>query len=107
MTLLESVIALVILSLSAIGVLGIFQQTNRAAADAQAWTVATSYAEQGMEAAKIGGPAVRDLNAISLTAGYTRRMQSQPSHSGLADVSVTVVMPGGATLVMHRLVQPR
>ena len=104
MTLLETVVALVILSLSAIGVLGIFQQANRAAGDAQTWSVATGYAEQGMEAAKIGPTALRELDTSPLSGGYGRRIEVHPSVSGLADVSVTVTVPGGASLVVHRLV---
>lgn len=103
MTLLETVVALVILSLSAIGVLGIFQQTNRAAVDAQTWSVATSYAEEGVEAAKIGPVALRDLKLSRLPAGYGRRIQVTAAAHGLLDVTVTVAVPGGATMVVHRL----
>ncbi len=103
MTLLETVVALVILSLSAIGVLGIFQQANRSAVDAQAWSVATSYAEQGVEAAKIGPAALRELDASRLPDGFTRRIDVRPAAHGLADVSVTVTVPRGASMVVHRL----
>ena len=104
MTLLESVIALFILSLTAIGVLGIFQQTNRAAADARAWTVATSYLEEGMESAKIGVSA-GSLSASSLPPGYSRQLEARPGPNGLTDVVVSVSIPGGAALTVHRLVQ--
>ena len=105
MTLLESIIALVILSLSAVGALGIFQGANRAATGAQAWTIAASYAEQGIESAKIG-----DRDAIAQTRmpnGFSRRVESKPASHGLLDVAVTVGLPGGAFLVVHRLVQPQ
>lgn len=105
MTLLETVVALVILSLSAIGVLGIFQQTNRAAVNAQAWSVATSYAEHGVEATKIGPAALRNLDATPLRAGFGRRIEMRPAAHGLADVTVTVTVPGGASIVVHRLSQ--
>ena len=105
MTLLETVVALVILSLSAIGILGVFQQTNRAAAEANSWAVATSYAEQGMEAAKIGPAALREIAATHLPTGYSRRIDARPGRGGLTDVSVTVAVPGGASLVVHRLIQ--
>lgn len=107
MTLLESVIALVILSLTAVGVLGIFQQTNRAAADARAWTVATSYMEEGMESAKLGASSASPLDRASLPSGYTRQVEAQPGPSGLTDVVVTVTIPGGAALTVHRLVHSR
>lgn len=106
MTLLETVVALVILSLSAIGVLGIFQQTNRAAVDAQAWSAATSYAEEAVEAAKIGPAALRELDASRLPAGFDRRIETRAAEHGLVDVSVRVTVPGGASMVVHRLIQP-
>jgi type II secretory pathway pseudopilin PulG len=105
MTLLESVIALVILSLTAVGVLGIFQQTNRAAADARAWTVATSYLEEGMESEKIGTLSASSLSGNSLPSGYSRRVEARPGPNGLTDVLVSVSIPGGAALTVHRLVQ--
>lgn len=105
MTLLESVIALVILSLTAVGVLGIFQQTNRAAADARAWTTATAYMEAAMESAKIGEWST--ASAVSLPPGFSRRIETQPGPNGLTDVVVTVSVPGGAALTVHRLMSPR
>lgn len=105
MTLLESVIALVIVSLTAVGVLGIFQQTSRAAADARAWTVATSYLEEGMESAKIGGQSASSSTGSPLPPGYDRRVDMQPAPNGLTDVIVTVSIPGGGALTVHRLVQ--
>ena len=103
MTLLETVVALVILSLSAIGVLGIFQQSNRNAINAQAWSVATSYAEEGVEAAKIGQAALRELDASRLPPGFSRRIDVRPAAHGLSDVAVTVSVPDGASMVVHRL----
>lgn len=106
MTLLETVVALVILSLSAIGVLGVFQQTNRTAVDAHAWTVATAYAEEGVEASKIGPAARREIDGSRLPPGFSRRIDVRPAAHGLSDVSVTVTIPGGASMVVHRLIQP-
>ena len=105
MTLLESVIALVILSLTAVGVLGIFQQTNRAAADARAWITATTYMEEAMESAKLG--AWPGSNAESLPPGYSRQTEMRPGPSRLTDVVVTVRIPGNAAFTVHRLVSPQ
>ena len=105
MTMLESVIALVIVSLTAVGVLGIFQQTNRAAANARAWAVATSYMEEGMESAKLGAWSV--FGASSLPSGFSRRIDAQRGPNGLADLAVTVSIPGGAAMTIHRLVDSR
>jgi type II secretory pathway pseudopilin PulG len=105
MTLLESVIALVILSLTAVGVLGIFQQTSRAADDARAWTAATSYLEEGMETVKLGEWTTSSLTASSLPPGYARHFERRPGPNGLTDVAVTVSIPGGAALTVHRFVR--
>ena len=107
MTLLESVIALVILSLSAIGVLELFQQANRSASQAQEWTLATAYAEQGMEVAKIGDAALRDLNALPLKTGYLRQIRTKPALRGLVDMEVVVALPAGASFALHRLMPVR
>ncbi len=107
MSLLESVIALVILSLSAIGVLELFQETNRAASRAEEWTIAAEYAEEGIEAAKLGASAVTEISSTPIRAGYSRQFRSRPAAHGLTDVSVVVGIPGGASLIVHRLIQPR
>lgn len=107
MTFLESIIALVILSLVAVGVLGIFQQANRAVFDAQTWTVAASLAEQGMEVVKIGGGSDAEVDSRAVPSGFTRRIDSKPGPSGLRDVLVTIGMPGGGSIVAHRLVGPK
>ena len=107
MTLLESIIALVILSLAAVGALGVFQQANRSASDAHAWTVAASLAEQGMEAAKISRGAVAELDQTVAPAGFVRRLDRRPGPRGLSDVSVTIVIPGGRTVVAHRLMESK
>ena len=54
MTLLEALIALVILGLSAIGYLDVFQSSARAVRDADEWTRTVSMAESTMEAATLG-----------------------------------------------------
>lgn len=107
MTLLESVIALVILSLSAVGALEVFQQTSRSVEEARQWTAAAAYAEQGIEAAKTAMPALTEASAAPLAAGYSRRILTSPAQSGLEDVSVVVGLPNGASLTVHRLMLPR
>ncbi len=104
MTLLESVIALVILSLSAIGALEVFQETNRSVEDARAWTVAISYAEQGIEAAKNGSAVLREAMAMPLAPGYSRKIITTPAQLGLTDVAIVVGLPSGAAFTIHRLV---
>ena len=49
MTLLESLVALVIIGLTAVGFLELFQGTSRSSRDADAWLQAVAYAESAME----------------------------------------------------------
>lgn len=102
MTLLESVIALVILGLASVGFLELFQSTNRSTRDAQDWVTAVAYAEEGIEAVK--------ANALDASVsnppptGLARNIELKPWRDGMTDVVVTVTMTGGAQLVLHRLV---
>ena len=106
MTLLESVVALVILALSAVGALQLFQETARSASQAQEWTVAASYAEQGLEAAKLGPSVLRGIERRPMPSGYSRVVTSERASHGLVEVTVNVAIPGGAVLSVHRLVHP-
>ncbi len=107
MTLLETVIALVILSLAAVGLLELFQGSSRSAADAEAWVTAVAYAEEGVEAAKIGPPAISRLQGKILAPGFARLVRKEPAEAGVDDIVVTVTLPGGAKYVVHRLVEAR
>lgn len=104
MTLLESVVALVILGLSAVGFLEVFQGASRSTTDAQAWVTAVSYAEEGVEAAKIGGAALVASERAAAPAGMSRRIELQPWRGRVADVVVTITLPGGQRFALHRLV---
>ncbi len=105
MTLLESVIALVILSLAAIGLLELFERTSMTAGDAQSWVTAVAYAEQGVEAVKIGDVALRALQAQRLAPGFSRRVEKSAPRNGIADVVVTVAIPRGGQYTVHRLMR--
>ncbi|AHG91947.1 hypothetical protein J421_4410 [Gemmatirosa kalamazoonensis] len=97
MTLLEAVVALVILGLGASGFLGLFAQSARAAHDAAEWTRTVAYAESGMEAAALGVAARDSL------AGWTRVVEVRPRADGLAEIDVTVTSPRGARFTLRRL----
>ncbi len=98
---------MVILALSAVGALELFQETARSASEAQQWTVAASYAAQGLEAAKLGAAELRDIEAAPVPTGYSRRISTDRASHGLLDVTVTVEIPGGAYLSIHRLVDSK
>ncbi len=105
MTLLESVVALVILGLAATGFLEIFQQTARDTREAAAWSSAVSYAEEGIEAAKIGPGAVAGAQRESAPPHLQRRIEIAPWRGRIADLVVTVTFDDGRHFIIHRLVE--
>ncbi|HEX2723639.1 MAG TPA: hypothetical protein VHM24_12050 [Gemmatimonadaceae bacterium] len=104
MTLLETVIATVILSLAAIGVLELFEQASRSASDADEWVAAIAYAEEGIEAAKIGQVAMNVLPQRPVASGFSRQVSIAAAGRGFSDIVVTVSLPRGGRYVLHRLV---
>src|SRR5688572_28205594 len=107
MTLLESLIALVLLGLAAVGFLEAFQSASRSTTNAADWVQAVSYAEAAMEQTKLGSG---DRAAAStLPPGFVRRIDVQP-WSGAGDVAritITITHPGERTFVLNRLVRVR
>lgn len=101
MTLLESIVALVILGLAAVGFLELFQRATVATRDTAAWSRAVAVAELSMERAVLRAESSRDtLN------GLARRIEVRPWANGLQEIIVTVDVPppAGASVVLHRLV---
>jgi type II secretory pathway pseudopilin PulG len=107
MTLLEALVALVILGLSAVGFLEAFQGTSRATRDAETWVQAVGYAEAAMERTKLGGGAAGAPFPDALPPGFARRVDVRPwpGAAGVAEVTVTIALPGGGAFVLHRLVR--
>jgi type II secretory pathway pseudopilin PulG len=107
MTLFESLVAIVILGLAAVGFLGAFQATSRSTRQAGEWVVAVGHAEAAMEETKLG---ISTGNALgdSLPGGFTRTVAVQPwpELAGMERVTVTVTMPGGGAFSLERLVRP-
>lgn len=99
MTLLESVVSLVILAIAAVSFLGTFQQSARAARNAEHWLRGTQLAEASIEAHKAG------TEAPPNEAGFTTTVAETPLTSGLVDVEVAVLLPDGQRLVVHRIMR--
>ncbi len=101
MTLLESIVALVILGLAAVGFLELFQRASVATRDTASWSHAVAVAELTMERAVLRTEASRDT-----VGGLQRRVEIRPWTLGLREIVVTVDVPppAGATVVLHRLV---
>jgi Tfp pilus assembly protein PilV len=99
-TLLEALVALVVLGVGATGFLGLFQQSAHAARNAAEWTRTVAYAESGMEAATIG---VAPLDTLP---GWTRAVDTRPwpGRAGLTEIDVTVVSPRGVRFTLRSVV---
>lgn len=104
MTLLESLIAMVIVSLAAVGLLELFHVSNRGAADTREWVMAIAYAEEGLEAAKGGRIAMSAASSHRQADGLSREIRVIPFRDGVDDVVVTVRFSRGGSYTLHRLV---
>ncbi len=98
MSLLESLVSLVILGIAAVSFLGTFQQSARAVRDADQWLRGSQIAEAATEALKVGAAPPPD------ESGYVTTIEERPLAAGLTDVAVSVVLPNGQRLVVHRVV---
>lgn len=105
LTLLEVMVALVILSVIGLGYLELFRQSHRVAGDSHLWSRAVEYAEDAMERAKLEGPATLQQVTEELPGGFRRRVSAQPWLPGLVAVEVTVALPGSGRLDLRRLLQ--
>jgi type II secretory pathway pseudopilin PulG len=105
MTLLESLVALVILGLAAVGFLELFQRVSATTRDTVAWTRAVQVAETTMERAIIG----EQVQATDTLDGLRREVRVRPWRAGLREISVTVHLPppGVAQVEIRRLVAAR
>ncbi|MES3033943.1 MAG: type II secretion system protein [Gemmatimonadota bacterium] len=101
MTVLESLVALVILGLAAVGFLELFQRASVATRDTAAWSHAVRVAELTMEQAVLMPTPRRDT-----VSGLHRRVELRPWGPRVQElvVSVDVAPPTGATVTVHRLV---
>jgi type II secretory pathway pseudopilin PulG len=107
MTLLEALVALVVLGLSAVGYLQVFQAGSRSIRDSEAWDRAVAVGESAMESellVRSGGAAPPKP---TLPDGFTTQVAASPWRGRLTDIVVTVQMPGGQVFTMHRLVRPK
>ena len=107
LTLLEVMVALVILSLVALGYLQLFHGSHRLVGAAREWSQAVEYAQDAMERVKLGGPNVLGMPAESLPGGFRREITSRPWQPGLTLVTVTVFLPAGGHFDLNGLTRDR
>lgn len=101
MTLLESIVALVILGLAAVGFLELFQRASAATLESARWSHAVSVAELTMERSILAPQALQDT-----LDGVERRVVITPWRNGVREIVVSIAVPpsAGAGVVLHRLV---
>lgn len=107
LTLLEVMVALVILSLVAVGYLGVFQGSHQIVARSRAWSDAIGYAADGMEQTKLDLPGAGDQPVALLPDGFRREVTAKPWQPGLALITVTVALPDGRRFELRRLARVR
>lgn len=109
MTLLEALVALVILGTSAVGFLGVFQSSAQSAQRAREWHRAAAVAEAALEEAvraRLEGTMAEPVRLAGSDDPQVRVSEEawSPSVTGLV---VEVRLPDGRTLTVHRLVRRR
>ena len=107
MTLLEAMVALVILALSAVGYLEVFRAGASAGRDADEWTRTVAIAESAMEAATLGDARQAQDAVGAPAAGFRQQLEVRRWRSGIREVVVTVTSPRGVSFTLHRLARDR
>jgi len=108
LTLLETMVALVILGLVVLGFLAVFQSSARLAGDSERWSQAVAYAEDAMETVKLDPPLGSAGPArAGLAGGFARSVEARAWDDSLRLVTVVVTLPGGGRVTLNRLVEVR
>ena len=107
MTLLEALVALVILGASAAGFLGVFQNGARSMQSAAEWNRATEAAEAAIEETVRAKLAGTDGPFLTEGAGLPASVTVQQWSTTVDDMVVRVSLPDGRTMTVHRLVRRR
>lgn len=102
MTLLESLVALVIVGLFAVGTLEGLQTSSRSTRSAADWVTAVALADEAMEEARIL-PGATGNDAARLPKGFAAVTERRPRENGMQEIVVTVTMPGGSRFSLRRL----
>ena len=93
LTLLEVLVALLILSLVVAGYLQLFHGSHLLLSRSRLWSQAIAYAADGMEQAKLG-----ETSPASLPGGFRRRVVMSGDI-----ITVTVLLPDGVRFELRRL----
>jgi prepilin-type N-terminal cleavage/methylation domain-containing protein len=102
-TLLEVLVALVIVSMVVVGYLQLFHGGHELVIRSREWSAAVAYAVDGMEQAKRESAELRGERTEALPGGFQRQITSRPWRPGLALITVMVVLPAGGHFDLYRL----
>ncbi len=107
LTLLETLIALVILGLVVVSGLELLAGTRRLSGQADAWARAVTYAEEGLDGVLAGPGALQGTQLDTLPGGFRRRIGVRPwEEPGVIRVDVIVTWPDDGRFELSRLVTP-
>jgi len=101
LTLLEVLVALLILSVVVAGYLELFHGSHVLLGRSREWTRAIAYASDGMEQAKLG-----DRRAAILPGGFRRQVITAVWGPGIESITVRVTLPDGARFDLRQLRAP-
>ena len=103
LTLLETMVALVILGLTVLAILQVFGGSIRSAQTSAEWVQAVAYAEDALEGYKIDGIIRGPSNPEALAGGYARWIEAERWGHLLVRLTVVVRLPGGGEFRLSRL----
>jgi len=105
MTLVETIVAMVVLGLAAVGFLELFQRVSTTSRETVAWTHAAQVAETRMERAIVG----EQLAGVDTVDGLRTVVHVTPWRAGIREIAVHVELPppGRAQVEIRRLVLTR
>lgn len=104
LTLLEIMVALVILGLVVVGFLELFAATARSTHDLELWSRAVAHAENTIELVKLDPNATFNLSG-TVAGGFERRVEVRAWGTGLQVATVVVRLPDGREFVLNRLLE--
>ena len=107
LTLLEVLVALVIVGLVGLTLLGLFGGTLRSAESSRTWSQGLVYATERMEALKLSREPPQPSSPERLAGGYRRWVEVRPWRGEVVHVTVVVSLPGGGSLTLDRLTSLR
>ena len=105
LTLLETMVALVILGLVALGFLEVFAGSSRVTRNMERWSRAVAYAEDAMELVKIDPGTAWARPREALDGGFRRHIETQYWRDGVQLVTVVISLPDGGQFSLRRMVE--